>query len=424
MLLSIIADDLTGSNDSAAQFARLGLSTYTALPGAALNRDIQPDVLVLDSESRDIPAAEAYRTVAGITEQVQKLKPEVFYKKIDSTLRGNLGAEIRAIADKIRPSLIIVAPAYAAAGRTTVNGLQLLHGVRLEETELARVPKSPVKSSDIAAVICSQADFKVSHLGLSAIEEGAASLSHYFLNQAKEQPGQLIVCDCTSAEHLELIARSLSLLPNILYVGSAGFALALSEQLIVKKQPDRRPQVPKVLILSGSISAVTRAQTNRLLQENKETMLVQVSPRLALANPKAAAAECALKVTQNLGDYKVFLISAALREEDVEECRKQGELLGISFFEAGECMAKVMAEIMVLLSNDFAGFVMTGGDTAVHACAAVNASVLSLLGEVCPGIPVSEIVSGRHAHKFLITKAGAFGQENAFVEAVNYLFGN
>ncbi len=424
MILTIIADDLTGANDSAAQFARLGLETYTALPDAVLDKNQSPEVMVFDTESRDILPRDAGAAVTRAIEQVRPLKPEIFFKKIDSTLRGNLGAEIKALAGCLNSALTVVAPAFISGGRTTEGGLQLLHGVKLEETELARVPKSPVKSSDIAAIIRSQADFETARLGIAGIEKGPDYLTAYFKDRISEHRGQLIVCDATKEEHLDAVAAALKGLPDVLYVGSAGLALSLSRLFSPKTAAPQRPQVPKVLVLSGSISAVTRAQTNRLLKENKETLLVRVSPRTALVNPDGAALECVREVTKNLGDYKVFIVSAALREEDVEECRAQGQALGLKFSEVGECMARVMEKIMTRLANDFAGFVMTGGDTAVHACAAVGAGVLALHGEVAPGIPVSEIVQGRHAHKFLITKAGAFGAENAFVEAVNYLFGN
>lgn len=49
--------------------------------------------------------------------------------------------EIRAVDEAFRPELIIFAPALPALGRTTVDGVQRLHGVEICKTELSRDPK-------------------------------------------------------------------------------------------------------------------------------------------------------------------------------------------------------------------------------------------------------------------------------------------
>ncbi len=424
MLLAIIADDLTGSNDSSVQFARLGLRVCTVLPGSKPAPDADFDVLVLDSESRDIDAGAAYEAVHGMARESMRFGPGMFYKKVDSTLRGNIGAEIRAMADAVDPSLIVVAPAFIAAGRTTVDGMQLLNGVRLEETELARIPKSPIKSSDIAEIIRSQAEFSISRVSTADIGKGAGFLAARFTEMIAAERGRLVVCDCTAEAHLDLLARALEGTPNVLFVGSAGLALALSRRMPAQAARRRKPACDRVLVLSGSISEVTRGQTNRLLAEFPGAGLLHVDPLLAVTSPRSAAEACAREVRERLSGASVLVVSAALRESDVEACRSAGERIGISFFQVGECVARTMAEIMVLLADDFPSFIMTGGDTAVHACAAVSAGVLSPLDEIAPGIPVCEILSGRHGRKLLVTKAGAFGQEDAFVKAVKYLFGN
>lgn len=46
----------------------------------------------------------------------------VYIKKIDSTLRGNLGAEIKAVDDVFNPDIVIIAPAYPANQRVTIGG--------------------------------------------------------------------------------------------------------------------------------------------------------------------------------------------------------------------------------------------------------------------------------------------------------------
>ena len=66
-------------------------------------------------------------------------------KKVDSTLRGNIAAEVAALDRFYKPELVVFMPALPALGRTTVNGIHCLKGVPLTETELASDPKNPVR---------------------------------------------------------------------------------------------------------------------------------------------------------------------------------------------------------------------------------------------------------------------------------------
>lgn len=77
--------------------------------------------------------------------KISRYNIKCVYKKIDSTLRGNLGAEIKAVADVFKPDIVIIAPAYPANQRITIGGYHLLEGKPIELTEIANAPKTPVK---------------------------------------------------------------------------------------------------------------------------------------------------------------------------------------------------------------------------------------------------------------------------------------
>ena len=61
-------------------------------------------------------------------------------------MRGNIAMEIRAVDEAFHPELIVFAPALPALGRTTVDGVQRLHGVEICKTELSRDPKNTAVS--------------------------------------------------------------------------------------------------------------------------------------------------------------------------------------------------------------------------------------------------------------------------------------
>ena len=99
--LLIIADDFTGALDTGIQFVNKGIATqvFTKMPEAIGDIDEMTEVLVIDSETRPMPAAKAYDAVKNITEWAKAIKIPVIFKKTDSALRGNIGSELQAVLD-------------------------------------------------------------------------------------------------------------------------------------------------------------------------------------------------------------------------------------------------------------------------------------------------------------------------------------
>lgn len=84
-------------------------------------------------------------------------------------------------------------------------------------------------------------------------------------------------------------------------------------------------------------------------------------------------------------------------------------------------MASCMSDIMRDCADLFDGYVLTGGDTAIHACKSCNAGMLEIIEEVQSGIPLTKILTGNLKDRYLVTKAGAFGNDSAFTDAVKKL---
>src|SRR5262245_37920265 len=87
MSLTIVADDLTGACDTGGLFAGEGPVPLAIWPDAPPVATVR----VVDTESRALPEAAARGRVA----RVPALAPgRRYFKKIDSTLRGHVGAEV------------------------------------------------------------------------------------------------------------------------------------------------------------------------------------------------------------------------------------------------------------------------------------------------------------------------------------------
>ncbi|MCR5535840.1 MAG: hypothetical protein K6F05_00335 [Succinivibrio sp.] len=419
--IAIFADDLTGSADSAVQFAKSNLSTAVAVDTPDLTSSADLEVLVFDTESRDIPKDLAATRVFSQVRALTELAPQaLIYKKVDSTLRGNIGAELQAALEAAGASAIIFSPAFVPSGRTTLNGVQYLNGVRLEETELSRVPKSPVKKSLITEIIAEQSKLACQNLGLEQLRGDPQQLKAHLAGLI-QQGIRIIIADATESADQDRLVAATQDMPGLIYAGSAGLAAALSKCYAAKTASQKTfSTCQHVLVLAGSISAVTREQVRHLCAHEQDLLLLRSDPRLTVQDPKQEALRIASKLKSSL-QHKVILISVAYEEADVAASAAAGQELGLSFFEVGERTATLIAELTRLCHALFDGFIITGGDTAIHACQAVQASLLNVLYEVQSGIPLTRIATGPLAGKFLVTKAGAFGKEDAFTEAVALL---
>ena len=127
-IVGIIADDLTGANDTALQFYLKGANTQILL-----SDEIEPvnakgtQTWAISTESRNVEPEIAYERVLKATKMfAEKLNPDFYYKKIDSTLRGNIAVEVLGIMAALEYDAAVVVPAFPAEIRTTVGGYHLL----------------------------------------------------------------------------------------------------------------------------------------------------------------------------------------------------------------------------------------------------------------------------------------------------------
>src|SRR5579862_5186705 len=138
--LLVIADDLTGALEAGAKFAARGIE---ALVTSDARKGADCPVWVTNTESRHLPEDQAYRAVAAVANS----DFGIIYKKTDSALRGNIGAELRALSEVCPEYPITYIPAYPALGRTVKNGALLVRGVPVHETSFSADPLNPVRNS-------------------------------------------------------------------------------------------------------------------------------------------------------------------------------------------------------------------------------------------------------------------------------------
>jgi D-threonate/D-erythronate kinase len=210
--IAILADDLTSAADGAAPFVARGLM---ALIGRGDIPHQTAAVISVNSGSRSASSKQASKVVAKLAAQLAKCP--LLYKTVDSTLRGHIKKELEACFKASGRRSLVFAPAFPEAGRTTVNGIQLVHGIPVAQSVYGHDPVHPAKHSALVEFIPS------------------CVKSVTLINAA------------TQAE-LDSQIASIEDPDSVLWVGSPGMALALSRRFM--------PTAPPLLSLDGIRSDV------------------------------------------------------------------------------------------------------------------------------------------------------------------------
>lgn len=417
--LVAIADDLTGANDTALQFAKKNIKSCVKIKFEESSFQENTDVIVVDSDSRDLSAIEAYNKVKSICELIKEYPIKCIYKKIDSTLRGNIGAEIKAIDDVFNPQLVLIAPAYPINQRITIGGYHLLDGLPLELTEIANAPKTPVKESYIPDILSEQVkDKNFAILDYLTIKKGVEAVKQK-LNNFINKNINWIICDTVEDKNFISIMDAAKDFQKILWVGSAGLADYITYFYNWKGTNNliRKARNGSTLICAGSISHVTQNQVQMLLDEGNITLIKIDIPQILLnVNNINKYIESIQKL---IYDKRDVLVVTAQNDNDVKLAIAVGKQYNLSTKEVSELIAKVMAKLVNNIDlSMISGLVLTGGDIAVHICKAIGIDSIEIIDEVDVAIPLG-YAQGKEIDKlFIVTKAGAFGKPDAFIKSV------
>lgn len=424
MKLAVIADDLTGANDTGVQFAKQGLNTIVLFSDTQLRpTHLSEDVIVLNSDSRALNSAKAYDVVFNISTQLNKFGVSKVFKKIDSTMRGNIGPEIDAVMDVYKFKTSFVVPAFPKSNRITKNGNHYVNGVILEETEIAHDPSCPVKESYLPKLLQEQSKRGVELISISDVRKGKSHLSEKMNELSSGENSKIIIIDATTDEELKTIVEAAQLLhENFLWVGSAGIAYHLyrtgqSEELLRTTQMGER--LP-VLVVAGSVNSIIHRQIQDLKEKHNVKEIVISPEEFFYEDRRKLEIERIVKAGQALLDKGDLVVTTNREREAINGVKDLQRKLGLTNFDVGNTIAQAMGIIagQLIESKDICGTVLTGGDIAGATCKELNGEGIRVIGEVEAGIPYGKLFGGTFDGIPLVTKAGAFGNEQALSKAL------
>lgn len=389
----IIADDFTGSNDTGVQLTRRGFRTKVVFDASAVSNDGLS--YVLDTESRNIPADEAARKTAQLLKGVDPAAFACVIKKVDSTLRGNIAQEIMETDTACGSELIVFMPALPSLGRTTVNGIHMLNGVRILDTELARDPRKPVLQDDIAEILRSVYDEPVEKLTLDAIRSGCFGFDS----------ARIYACDAvTDSDMRAVISKAEATGKRVLWVGTAAMA-----DNIIGLRHDSFP----ALAVIASVSDTARKQIRFAEEKGLTVLKYDVAGLLSGTDTVDYASEaCAIL---SAGKDLAFVSSASYDRAELEASVSAGAAKGMSAEAVAEyaCSGITGITAEILDRVKVSGLFLSGGDTAIHFFERVGAGGSEISSELSVGIPMMRLSGGRFDGLRVITKAGAFGSAEA-----------
>jgi uncharacterized protein YgbK (DUF1537 family) len=466
--LLIIADDLSGAADSAIAFATPGRRTVVTLdagsavqaggdaPGAS-----RVDVMAIDTDTRRLSPESAAQQTADAFLQVAGAGLR-FYKKIDSTLRGNWAAEVAALQPLA--GLAIVAPAFPATGRTLREGRVMVHDVPLEDTPTWQLENAG-QTADIRGML-EAVGLVCGNLGIEIVRSDSTVLQRAIDTAARDGVQALIV-DAHTREDLHALAVATASTPSLFWVGSGGLSRELAMlPTLFDTAPESAPASAQghnkhrehnahhddhdhgnehevignpsghgaTLVLVGSLSAVSERQC-ALLREQAGMREMTVPPSVLRGREAhadwagwQACIGAALAGHVAPQDNRSHVPDTA--PDALDAPSPFSDLLvrigrDAEFDPAeGASLSTALAALVLPHFPVLGGLIVTGGETARAMLGAAGIGSLDLISEVEAGVAVARPSLPHPSYPLrpaIVTKAGAFGSEHALLGAYQHL---
>jgi len=402
----VIADDFTGANDAGSGLAQAGARVHVLFGNAVPLPDDAADVLVISTDSRAVSASQATERVAQVVQHfAAQLQQGWLFKKIDSTLRGNVGAETSAALRASGKTLALVAPAVPRLGRTTREGKVWVNQRLLTDTEFASDPKTPILSACI-----------LDQMQIDGTEIDLATLRSDRLDAVLAAARGIVVVDAENeADLARLITAAAQLTEKPLLVGAAGLSDALGAALSV------RPSRP-VLAVVGSMSSSAQQQI-ATLRNQRAVEIVDVDIRQRFQQPAwpdrdrwIEQAATALRAGRHT------VIRTCQHASQRHEIAHLSQQHSVTRQQLGEAISQLLGEMTYSLCQAQLphALYLSGGDVAIAVAQALGASGFKIQGLVAGCVPHGVLLNSEFTLP-VMTKAGGFGDENTLVAAIGFI---
>lgn len=424
----VIADDLTGANATGALLKKLKLKTVTLMDStdkSNINRS-QIDAIVCSTDSRGMTEKEAYDVVFSTVKNLKHDGVKVYNKRIDSTLRGNLGAEIDAILEGLGENrLAIIVPSFPDAQRIAVGGYLLVNGIPLQESDAAKDPKKPITTSIIENLVNEQTKYEIGTIRLDIVCAGKDAIKKS-ITEISDHGKRLIILDAVTNADLDNIARALVETGiKFVTIDPGAFTAAVTREYIRLGQNLTKDK--KVLMVIGSITNTTKVQLERVTSDLDVFKVDIITERLLneLEERNAEITRVVDEIVTNQNEGNVICVAIDSINPDtrvdldrlalIKNTTKENLSLIIN-----DCIAEISSKILKKISV-INGIFSSGGDISVGVCKKFKSAGLELCGEVIPLAAYGKFIGGDFPDLCVVSKGGMVGNVDGMKICVKYL---
>ena len=394
---AIIADDLTGALDTALQFRNAGRRTLVSTRDGAWPPDA--DAAAMSTASRHLDASAAYDAVRSAVNAA--VPAALIYKKTDSLLRGNIAAELQAALDGSGVTTLVYTPAFPSGGRTTESGRLALWGTPVSEAEPGRDPVTPALESHIPTLIESTSPLTCRVISTETVRSSTDALADA-MREARDAGVNVILPDIAEDADLECVAVAMDA-ADLMQVsaGSAGLAASLARCTASFPQP-----VPEVSRTTRTLAIIGSPMEHTQQQFAEAAATLGIRP-IPLPQQPGSSIMVAASVRAGWSLDRPALVDAVIPVKAPSPEAQAAQQALVSQFTA-----------TIWRGTHPIGLVLSGGDTARAAFAAIPADAIELAGEIGWGVPYGVFTSGRGEGWPVVTKAGVMGGLTALVDAL------
>ncbi|WP_392559567.1 D-threonate kinase [Orbus mooreae] len=415
--LFIIADDFTGANDTGVQLTKKGAHVDVYFDWNSDYTTSQSDAIVINTDSRALTKEKAQARIKTLV--AKNPRDVMIYKKIDSTLRGNIGYEIATLLQETDYQIALIIPAFPDMARKVMNGVCYVNGVELTKTEFASDPKTPIYSSKIIDCLAQQTDLKSTEIGTDIIKNNKLSDE---IDSNIKQGIKLFIIDTETNEDLSRIATQIGQLKHkALLVGSAGLMNYLPTNSISTSSSTLSPDNKKqLLVIAGSMSQITQKQIEHALTFTKLWQVIDIDiDDLFPQFTDEKLYHYYQQIEQGLLQQKNSIVRTCKNDEQRHQVEFYCQKYHLTRKELGEyicqCLGKIVQHTSV--KNLF----LTGGDVAIAIAKSLGATGFHIVGEVTPGVPYGRLIGKIQKNYQIFTKAGGFGEQNIFTKSLEFI---
>ena len=428
-VVGLVADDLTGAADSAVQFARDGWAPRLALGtgDTAVCGSGSVTAVVTDARALGDTAARAV-TRAAVHDLVRE-GAELVFVKIDSTMRGSVGAQVQGALEAWRvehpDAFAVVTPAYPAMGRTVLRGTLLVDGAGVETTAVGRDPVTPVTTSDLAALV-------PGGVGVAVDGDDARATARRFAAAAAASGSGVLIVDAETDDELRTVAGAVAVLgADAVPVGSAGLAVTVSQawgEGLPRPTPGVPSSSPHVVVVMSSLHDASRGQHEHLLQAWGEgsragrPFVRVVAPTLDEA--RAGDLDAALVRSpagppsrDSTAGPRLTVVLAPPRADGGSTPTTSPDQDAPTDAERVAAALAALTDRVVDGHGDVA-LVLVGGEGARAVLRRAGADAVLVRGALREGVPWGTLEGGRLDGRPVVTKAGGFGPATTIADVV------